>query len=101
MSALTVYGHKTVTTVAHLGYENCRLAYETFSNPETHPAYSSHQGISNWLHIDLSETLDAIEAGKILNEVYRRVINNREHGMTVTDFNDVLKAYCALKGFQS
>jgi hypothetical protein len=100
MSALTVYGHKTVTTVAHLGYENCKLADEMFSNPERHP-YGSHQGISSKLDLSLSDTLDAIEAGKKLNEVYRGVINNRGHGMTMIDFNDVLKAYCAMKAFQS
>ena len=101
MSALTVYGHKTVTTVAHLGYEKCWIADAAFSGPDTHIAYRSPASISSKLDLSLSDTLDAIEAGKKLNEVYRRVINNREHGMTVTDFNDTLKAYCAMKAFQS
>ena len=100
MSALTVYGHKTVCTVANLGYQNCKVAFDMYANPEAHP-YGSHQGISRELDLSLSDTLDAIEAGKKLNEVYRRVINNRENGLTVIDFNDALKAYCALKGFQS
>ena len=100
MSALTVYGHKTVTTVAHLGYENCKLAYGMYANPETHP-YGSHQGISSKLDLSLSDTRDAIEAGKKLNEVYRGVINNRGHGLTVADFDDTLKAYCAMKAFLS
>ena len=57
MSALTVYGHKTVCTVANLGFQNCKVAYEMFSGP------ASHSAISERLDLSLSDTLDAIEAG--------------------------------------
>ena len=95
MSALTVYGHKTVCTVANLGFQNCKVAYEMFSGP------ASHSAISERLDLSLSDTLDAIEAGRICKTIYKRVICNPEHGMTMIDFNDVLKAHCALMAFQS